>query len=490
MQEQNTLSLKDLEERIARKLPYNILAEQMLLGSLLMNNEDLHKVNDFLEAGHFYEEIHQRIYSAICLFYERSIVANPITLKNHFEKDKELIERGGANYLANLAALAVTAININDYARMIYELALRRSLIEVGNEIVNDAYDKEIETPAHQQVEVAEQKLYNLSMNDAERQKGFVQLKSSVAKSLEKVQKAYKNKGKISGISSKFTDLDNYLGGFQDSDLIILAGRPAMGKTAFAVNIAMNACKSMLERHKEENIDAKPKSIGFFSLEMSSEQIANRIISMTSGIDSSKLRTGFLIESDFDLLVNASSQLEKMPFFIDDTPALTISALRTRARRLKRMHNLGMIFVDYLQLLRSSSASSKENRVQEISEITQGLKAIAKELNIPVLALSQLSRAVEQREDKRPLLSDLRESGSIEQDADIVMFIYREEYYASRKKSPKENSIEHEQWKEYMSQIANVSEIIIAKHRSGPVGDLKLFFDNHLTQFKNIDLHH
>jgi replicative DNA helicase len=476
---------------LIRTLPQNIMAEQMLLGVILTNNESIHKVSDFLLAEHFYEPVHQRIYDAILLFLDKGIVANHITLKNYFDKDEALLEKGGAAYLADLASLAVTIINITDYGRTIYELALRRNLINIGEEVVNDAFDKEIELSAHDQIEVAEQKLYDLAVNDLEQNRGFLQIRHSVTEAINKAQSAFQNKGKVSGISTDFIDLDEILGGFQNSDLLILAGRPSMGKTAMALNLALN-CSQVLTRnfeqqkalHPEEYANKKPGAVGFFSLEMSAEQLASRMISMLSGISTVKLRTGHVDEDEFVNIVQAAKDLQGLPFFIDDTPSLTISALRTRARRLKRKHNCAVLFIDYLQLLRSSLGSKEQNRVQEISEITQGLKAIAKELNIPVIALSQLSRAVEQREDKRPLLSDLRESGSIEQDADIVMFIYREEYYLMRKK-PKEGTEEYNKWQSDMDAVGNVSEIIISKHRNGPVGSVKLQFDSHLTKFNN-----
>lgn len=482
----------NIQSNLVRTIPQNIMAEQMLLGAVLTNNESIHKVSDFLISDHFYEPVHQRIYDTVLLFMDKGIVANHITLKNYFDKDEALKEKGGAVYLADLAALATTIINITDYGKAIYELAVRRNLIEIGEDIFNDAFDKEIELTAHDQIEVAEQKLYDLAVNDLEQNKGFLQIKHPLTEAINKAQLAFQNKGKVSGISTDFIDLDELLGGLQCSDLLILAGRPSMGKTALAVNLALNCSKVLVknfEKQKkanpEEYASKKPGAVGFFSLEMSSEQLASRMISMLSGISTVKLRTGHVDENEFVGIVQAAKDLQSLPFFMDDTPSLTISALRTRARRLKRKHNCSILFIDYLQLVRSSLSSSRDqNRVQEISEITQGLKAIAKELNIPVVAMSQLSRAVEQREDKRPLLSDLRESGSIEQDADIVMFIYREEYYLMRKK-PKEGTEEYNKWQSDMDSVGNVTEIIVSKHRNGPVGSVKLQFDSHLTKFNN-----
>ena len=478
--------LNEAEESKAdyRKLPYNIQAEQAFLGAVITNNDAINRVGDFLAPEHFYEPVHQRIYSAVLNFVDRGIIATPVTLKNHFDKDEALADIGGAEYLVRLAGQSISIINLEDYANVIYDLAVRRKLIDIGSEVVNDAYDKEIEMSAKEQIEHAEQSLFNLASEGAT-ESGFQALKTALVGAINRVDSAYKRKDKVSGVPTRFADLDELLGGLQDSDLLILAGRPSMGKTAFAINLAVNACKAMQE-NKEKHDGDTPPSIGFFSLEMSSEQLAARMIAMESGVDSSKMRIGNLNDDEFALLVKANKELHNLPFFMDDTPALAISALRTRARRLKRKHNLAVLVVDYLQLLRGSSKSSEANRVQEVSEITQGLKAVAKELNIPVIALSQLSRAVEQREDKRPQLSDLRESGSIEQDADIVMFIYREEYYEERKKPQESDAEKFAKWQERMEHCHNLTEIIIAKHRNGPIGTAKLFFNSRTTKFEDL----
>ncbi|MFV9876300.1 MAG: replicative DNA helicase [Rickettsiales endosymbiont of Dermacentor nuttalli] len=472
-----------------RLVPYNTLAEQTLLGAILINNELILRVNDFLTSEHFYEPIHQKIYNAINTFIERGIIATPVTLKNYFDKDETLKELGGADYLAQIAGLAATIIDIFDYGHMIYDLSLRRKLINVGQDIVNHAYDDEIELTASGQIERAEQELFSLANDNNSGSFGFKSLKVSILDAINRAEIAFKHKERVTGISTGFIDLDKILGGLQNSDLLILAGRPSMGKTALAVNLALNACKYLYNSYqnrstKDNVVEELPPSVGFFSLEMSSEQLAARMLTMATGINSSSLRSGQISEQDFTNLITASRELHQLPFFIDDTPAITISALRTRARRLKRKHNLSVLFVDYLQLIRGVSKNSEANRVLEISEITQGLKAIAKELNIPIIALSQLSRAVEQREDKRPLLSDLRESGSIEQDADIVMFIYREEYYVGRRE-PKIGTEEHSKWQDEMDQIANLTEIIIAKQRNGPIGNVKLHFKSNTTKFDN-----
>ena len=469
-----------LEKGVLRNMPNNIIAEQMLLGHLLVDNEILSKIHDFLNGEHFFDPLHKKIFAAVEMLTEKGVIASPVTLKNHFENDEMMKNRGGHEYLAELASLSTTIINPFDYAKIIYDLYLKRQLIHVGEDIVNDAFATTIERSAETQLESAEQKLFNLSEGRLETNSNFVKLNLPLKEAIDKAHLAFQNKGQVAGVSTNFIDLDELLGGFQDSDLVILAGRPSMGKTALATNLALNCCKALIDNNKGK----KSKSVGFFSLEMSSEQIASRIISMISGVSTTKLRTGHLSEDEFKDIVQATKELQDLNFFIDETPSISVSALRTRARRLKRQHNLGMIFVDYLQLMRASSGTKDQNRVQEISEITQGLKAIAKELNVPVLALSQLSRAVEQREDKRPLLSDLRESGSIEQDADIVMFIYREDYYLYRKK-PKEGTDLYEKWQQDMDDIRNTTEVIVSKHRNGPIGTVKLHFDSQYTRFKN-----
>ena len=471
---------------LKRMIPANIIAEQMLLGHILVDNENLNKVSDFLRLDHFFDPLHKKIYDCIDIFVEKGIIATPVTLRSYFEQDEAFKSKGGAQYLVDLASLSTTIINVKDYAKVIYDLALKRELIGIGESIVNDAFDNDISSSGQDQIEIAEQKLYNVSNDLLEVSGGFVQIKDTLEETMARAQNAFKNKNKISGISTGFTDLDEILGGLQNSDLLILAGRPAMGKTAIITNLAVNCCQIMMKEAKNsEGGDSKDKfSVGLFSLEMSADQLASRMISTFSGISSPKIRTGHIDEEEFFSIIEASKKIQELPLFIDDTPSLSISALRTRARRLKRKHNLKLLFIDYLQLVRGNTTSRESNRVQEISEITQSLKAIAKELNIPVIALAQLSRAVEQREDKRPLLSDLRESGSIEQDADIVIFLYREEYYLMRKK-PKEGTDAYSKWQQDMSQVSNITELIIAKHRNGPVGEVKLYFEPSLTRFVN-----
>jgi replicative DNA helicase len=468
-----------------RQAPCNIEAEQALLGMLLVNNEALQYIGDQLRYDHFYEPLHSRIFEAIQKFVDKGLVANPVTLRHYFDQDEALADIGGGAYLAKLAAAAITVINISDYSKMIYDLALKRQLISIGEEMVNNAYTNQIDTPANRQIESAEQKLFSLSI-EGTGDRGFRAIRHSVIKAIQQTDHALRHSNHLVGITTGLQDLDKMLGGLKRSDLLILAGRPSMGKTALAVNIAYNACLSLAKKNKEEGLAAKEAgSVGFFSLEMSAEQLSTRMLSSASKLNSYNILNGKITSEEFAHLVRVSNEMSQLPFFIDDTPALSIAALRTRARRLQRMNNLKLLVVDYLQLVRGSSSIAQNNRVLEISEITQGLKAIAKELDIPVIALSQLSRAVEQRENKRPLLSDLRESGSIEQDADAVMFIYREEYYLSREQ-PKEGTPEHAKWQEDMEKALNVAEVIIAKHRNGAIGDVKLRFDANLTQFDNL----
>jgi len=474
------------QEASYRSMPYNLQAEQALLGALLVNNELINKVGDFLKTDHFYVPVHRRIFATMIAFMDRGMIANPITLRNHFEKDAMLKEVGGAEYLVRLAGQATSIINMETFGKVIYDLYLRRSLIEIGQEIVNNGFEANAEMTALEQLEHTEVKLFHLA-SEGISEKGFVPLKQALTYAIHTAEIAHKRSDKLSGISTGFTDLDRLLGGLQTSDLLILAGRPSMGKTAFAINMAVNACHYLYRRAEAEQVE--PPSVGFFSLEMSSEQLAARMIAMESGIDSSRMRVGTLKDEEFIKIVEGNKNLYKLPFYLDDTPALSIASLRTRARRLKRKNNLALLVVDYLQLLRGGSKQSEASRVQEVSEITQGLKAVAKELNIPVIALSQLSRAVESREDKRPQLSDLRESGSIEQDADVVMFIYREEYYVARKEPP-EGSPEYLKWQETMNACHNLTEIIIAKQRNGPIGTAKLQFSSHTTKFHNLDQQH
>ncbi|NDF11764.1 MAG: replicative DNA helicase [Proteobacteria bacterium] len=474
------------------KEPYNTEAEQMVLGAILVDNEAIFKISDFLNADHFYEPVHGRIFAAIQRFMERGLTANPVTLKNQFDGDEALKDIGGAGYLVKITGLATGVVHVKDYAQTIYELAIARSLIRLGNEMVEDMYDTKLEEPPSKIVEQIEQKLFKIA-SDGSSDKNFAHLKSALAESLRRIEQAYKQKDEVTGITTGYRDMDRMLGGFQNSDLVILAGRPSMGKTALAINFAMNAAKHYQEKYAKQEDKTEPcPSVGVFSLEMSSEQLASRLLSMETGIGSNDIRRGRLDDKsgEFEKLVAANRDLYDLPMYIDDTPALSIAAIRTRARRLKRKHNLSLLVIDYLQLLRGVSKVSESSRVQEVSEITMGLKAIAKELDIPVLALSQLSRQVESRDDKRPQLADLRESGSIEQDADIVMFIFREQYYLERTK-PADGSPELDEWTqkngERWMQCRNKAEVIISKHRNGPIGNVQLMFNGATTSFKDLE---
>ncbi|ADE30072.1 replicative DNA helicase [Rickettsia prowazekii] len=466
---------------IPRVLPSNIQAEQMLLGAIITNNALLSYVSEFLRNEHFFEPIHQKIYDAIEKIIEKGLIATPITLRSMLTQDALFKEIEGEGYLAKLITMSMMVINPIDYGKIIYDLAIKRNLINIGEEVVNNAYNSSLAVAAKEQIEYAEAKLYDLT-KEGLNEKSFTKVGISISESLASINRAMKNNDHVIGISTGLLDLDNKLFGFHNSDLIILAGRPSMGKTAFAINLALNTCNNMRLKNIRDNQEIK--SVGFFSLEMSSEQLTTRLLSLCAEIDSTALRTGMLSEDKYNRLRKEANTLSELQFFIDDTPALSISAIRTRARRMKRKHNLGILFIDYLQLIRGVSKS--ENRVNEISEITQGLKAIAKELNIPVIALSQLSRAVELREDKKPMLSDLRESGTIEQDADIVMFIYREEYYLTRKE-PVAGDAKHAEWLDKLNKVYNIADIIIAKHRNGPVGNVSLYYDSQFSKFGNLE---
>jgi replicative DNA helicase len=473
--------------------PYNTDAEQALLGAILINNAAYFRVSEFLQVEHFGNAVHGRIFAAISKVIESGQRADPVTLKGLFDQDTALTTIGGAQYLARLATSAVTIINAEDYGRIIHDLYQRRELITLGEDVVNDAFRQDLDDPAREQIERAEKRLFDLA-TVGQWEGGFRAFGAALTNAISNAEAAFKRSGKTVGVATGFVDLDQKLGGLHPSDLVILAGRTAMGKTALATNIAFNAAKAFKPTRAPDcrTIAEDGAVVGFFSLEMSAEQLATRILAEETGISSDRIRRGDISHGDFDKFVRASQQLAEMRLFIDDTPALTISALRTRSRRLMRQQGLGLIIVDYLQLLRpSSQARVIENRVQEVSDITRGLKALAKELNVPVLALSQLSRAVELREDKRPMLADLRESGSIEQDADVVMFIFREEYYKSREptraseESDDKFNKRYGDWQEEFRKVHGMGEIIIAKQRHGPIGTIKLRFDAQTTKFED-----
>ncbi|MEO3433552.1 replicative DNA helicase [Inquilinus sp. CAU 1745] len=466
-----------------RTVPANEEAEMALLGAVLINNEALDRVSDFLKPEQFYYPAHGRIFAACLRLREQLRVADPVTLKAYFEQDGDLQSIGGAQYLADLAGAIVSVQNIDDYAQTIFDLHLRRQLIAIGEETVNDSYKHDLEVSAADQIRNAEEKLYTLA-NEGDFRKDYEAFGAILDRALESAGQALNRDTSLTGATTGLIDMDRMLGGLQNSDLVILAARPSMGKTALATNMAFNAARAYAETDGKEGA-----VVAFFSLEMSSEQLAVRILSDEAKIASEKIRKGEMKRSDFPRLVEAAQTLRRVPIFVDDTAGLTITALRTRAMRLKRQHNLGMIVVDYLQLMRPSGTGRSDNRVQEISEITRGLKMIAKDLNVPVLALSQLSRAVEQREDKRPQLADLRESGSIEQDADVVMFIYREAYYVS-KREPNMDTPEHAEWQADMERVHNMAEVIIGKQRHGPTGTVRLHFEGMFTRFSNLDTAH
>lgn len=482
-----------IDPEVLRQQPHNFEAEAALLGALLANNGAYDKISDYLQAEHFADASHGRIFAAICRLIGVGQLANPVTLRNYFEKDAELEEIGGADYLAELAGSVVTSSNAGDYGRLIYDLYLRRQLIALGDDILHDARNFDIDLQATGQIEKAEQCLFDLATT-GEIERGFQNFQMALAKAIDITESAFRREGRISGVPSGFRDLDAKLGGLHSSDLIILAARPSMGKTALATNIAVNAAMSRTQDVDENGNEVEtPNPVAFFSLEMSAEQLAMRVISEKVAISSEKLRRGELGSAQFEALVRASRDLSDLPLHIDDTPALSIPQLRTRARRLKRTHGLSLIVVDYLQLVGSTPGRRSDNRVQEVSEITRGLKALAKELDVPVVALSQLSRAVEQREDKRPQLSDLRESGSIEQDADVVMFIFREQYYleraepAQRDDEPMEKfNDRHDRWMQRCEEVYNTGEVIIAKQRHGPIGTVRLSFDGQYTKFGDL----
>jgi replicative DNA helicase len=467
-----------------RVAPHNLDAEQALLGAIIVNNEAYYRVSDFLEPAHFMEDLHRRIFEIASSLIKAGKVATPITMKT-FLGDVDLGGVTVSQYLARLAAEATTVINAEDYGRTIYDLAIRRNLIAIGEDLVNTAYDAPVESTPRDQIEEAERRLYALA-ETGRYDGGFQRFSDALTGAIDMAAAAFKREGKLSGIATGLRDLDSKMGGLQPSDLVILAGRPAMGKTSLATNIAFNIAKAY---QSERQPDGALKTVnggvvGFFSLEMSAEQLATRIIAEQAEISSSKIRRGDISEGDFYRITDVARQMQTIPFYIDQTGGISIAQLTARARRLKRQKGLDVLVVDYLQLLTGSSKKG-ENRVQELTEITTGLKALAKELAVPIVALSQLSRQVENRDDKRPQLSDLRESGSIEQDADVVMFVYREEYYL-KGKEPKPGTEEHFKWQTDMDQAHGKAEVIIGKQRHGPTGTVQLAFQAEVTRFTDL----
>ena len=455
------------------ELPNNIEAEQAVIGSILLNNEIFDEISIILSSKNFYDPIHIKIYGAIEKLIYGGMLANPITLKNHFENQKDVLNI--PDYLINITKFSTSTRQALEYSKLIYDLYVKRELIKISENIIDSAKLNDLDQDGQKIIENFEKSLFDLAEKGSF-SSSLVKFDEAMKLTIEMASNAYKNEEGIVGVPTGMTDLDDRLGGLHKSDLVIIAGRPSMGKTALATNIAFNAAKKIQD-------DNKKSSIAFFSLEMSSEQLSTRILAEQSKIKSNDIRRGRISEDQFDKFIETSKNISDLPLYIDETPAISIAALSNRARRIKRIYGLDMVVVDYIQLMKANNI--KDGRVQEISEITQGLKALAKELSVPVLALSQLSRAVEQRDDKKPQLSDLRESGSIEQDADVVMFVYREAYYMERKE-PSPAIVEHAEWQAKMNEVVNLAEIIIGKQRHGPTGNIMLEFEAMFTKFKDI----
>ena len=477
--------------------PANLQAEQALLGALLANNKAYERVGEFLAPEHFADAIHGRIFAAIARRCEAGQLADAVTLRAEFEHSGVLDEVGGTAYLAQLLSAMVGIINAGEYGRAIHDAWLRRQLIDIGETVVNNAFGAEPELDGTGQVEAAEQALFDLAARGGS-ERSLLPFERALTLAIDAAERAFHRAGHVSGLSTGLRDLDKKTGGLHPSDLLVLAGRPGMGKTALATKIAFGAARALAAEARAHDPNALAKAaVAVFSLEMSAEQLATRLLAEEARISGDRIRRGDIGQKEFDRFVQVSRELAGLPLYIDDTPAITLSALRTRCRRLKRTSGLALVVVDYLQLMRPAAGARPENRVLEISHITQGLKAIAKELAVPVLALSQLSRSVESREDKRPLLSDLRESGSIEQDADVVMFVYRDEYYLQQR-APKQMAFDNddkfhtavEKWQRDMEQVHNRAELLIEKQRHGPTGKIDLFFEGEFTRFADLDLQH
>ena len=470
--------IKPLQNKIKNKQPSNLEAEQALLGSILVNNDIIDEVSTIVNSNIFYDPAHIKIYEVIESLNNKGMIANPITLKNFFEKDNMLNEVGGTEYLVKLTRFSASAKQAVDYAKIIHEMYLRRELVQISDQLSSDTLNASSqEQNAENIIENTEKSLFDLAERGSFSQ-SFLKFNQALDQTIEMATLAMKSDQGIVGVPTGLTDLDDKLGGLHKSDLVILAGRPGMGKTALATNIAYHAAQNLMSRQEKS-------SIAFFSLEMSSEQLSTRILSEQARIKSDDIRRGKVTESEINRYIETSRNIYNLPLYIDETPAITISTLSNRARRIKRLFGLSLIVVDYIQLMRAPNSNGRnDNRVQEVSEITQGLKALAKELKVPVLALSQLSRAVESRDDKKPQLSDLRESGSIEQDADVVMFVYREAYYLENKQ-PKLGSIEHAEWQSKMNDVNGLADIILGKQRHGPTGTVKVEFEGIYTKFKD-----
>ena len=466
-------SFNIVESKI-EELPNNIEAEQSIIGSILLSNEIFDEINLLISSKNFYDPMHQKIFAAVEKLIYSGLLANPITLKNHFENEKD--ELNIPEYLVKITKFSASVRQVMEYSKLVYDMFVRRELIKISENTIDTAKANNLDISGQNIIENSEKLLYDLAEKGSFNS-SLIKFDEALKFTIEMATNAYKNEEGIVGVPTGLKDLDDRLGGLHKSDLLIIAGRPSMGKTALATNIAFHAAKNLQETKKKS-------TVAFFSLEMSSEQLSTRILAEQSRIKSNDIRRGKISDDQFDKFIEMSKNISELPLFIDETPAISIAALSNRARRIKRLYGLELIIVDYIQLMKASF-NFKDGRVQEISEITQGLKAIAKELSVPVLALSQLSRAVEQRDDKKPQLSDLRESGSIEQDADVVMFVYREAYYMERKE-PRTNTVEHAEWQAKMNEISNIAEIIIGKQRHGPTGQINLEFEAMFTKFKDI----
>ncbi len=484
--------------------PSNPQAEQALLGALLANNKAYDRVSEFLAPEHFADPLHGRIFQAITRRIEAGQLADHVTLRAEFEHSGLLDAVGGAAYLGELLGSMVGIINAGEYGRAIHDAWIRRQLIEIGETVVNNAFGAESELDGAHQIEAGEEQLFRLATEKGQ-DGGFVTFERALTDAIGMAEKAFHRSGSVAGLTTGLRDLDKKTGGMHPSDLLILAGRPGMGKTALATKIAFGAARALMLEARARDSEAggpggvvQPKgSVAIFSLEMSAEQLATRLLSEEARVSGERIRRGEIGQKEFDRFIQVSRELAALPLHIDDTPAITLSALRTRCRRLARTKGLSLIVIDYLQLMRPTVGTKPESRVQEVSQITQGLKAIAKELEVPVLALSQLSRSVESREDKRPQLSDLRESGSIEQDADAVMFVYRDEYYLQQR-APKQMAFDSEdkyqaamdKWQRDMDQVHNKAELLLEKQRHGPTGKIDLFFEGEFTRFADLDIVH
>ena len=459
-----------------KELPNNIEAEQSVIGSILVTNEIFDEISTIISNINFHDPMHQKIYSAIESLIYKGMLANPITLKNYFEDEKD--DLNVPEYLVKITKFSTSVRQAIEYSKIIYDMFVRRELVKISEQTMDSAKQSELDTTGQNIIESTEKSLFDLAEKGSFNS-NLVKFDAAMKQTIEMASAAYKNEEGIVGVPTGLRDLDDKLGGLHQSDLIIIAGRPSMGKTSLATNIAFNAAQKLQE-------NGKKSSVAFFSLEMSSEQLSTRIISEQARISSNDIRRGRISDEQFDKFLETSKNISELPLFIDETPAISIAAMSNRARRIKRQHGLDMIVVDYIQLMRGTTFN-KDGRVQEISQITQGLKAIAKELGVPVVALSQLSRQVEQRDDHKPQLADLRESGSIEQDADVVMFVYREGYYLSRKE-PREATVEHAEWQAKMNEVAHLAQIIIGKQRHGPIGNVTLEFEERFTKFKDTQI--